>query len=77
MDTRSEGIEITPFTKKIRDLNKGLSIYYTDSKDSFSMEYHGMGTRKLDSSLLMLKAFISLLSKMPKTNSLCFSLSSP
>ena len=76
MDTRSEGIEITPFTKKIRDLNKGLSIYYTDSKDSFSMEYHGMGTRSW-SSLLMLKAFISLLSKMPKTNSLCFSLSSP
>ncbi len=62
MDTRSEGIEITPFTKKIRDLNKGLTIYYTDSHDSFSMEYHGMGTRSW-SSLLTLKAFISLLSK--------------
>lgn len=61
MDTRSEGIEITPFTKKIRDLNKGLSIYYTDSQDSFSMEYHGMGTRSW-SSLLTLKSFISLLS---------------
>lgn len=62
MDTRSEGIEITPFTKKIRDLNKGLTIYYTDSHDSFSMEYHGMGTRSW-SSLLTLKAFIALLSK--------------
>ncbi len=62
MDTRSEGIEITPFTKKIRDLNKGLTIYYTDSQDSFSMEYHGMGTRSW-SSLLTLKAFIALLSK--------------
>ncbi len=61
MDTRSEGIEITPFTKKIRDLNKGLTIYYTDQQDSFSMEYHGMGTRSW-SSLLTLKAFISLLS---------------
>ncbi|TGO02671.1 hypothetical protein PN36_21150 [Candidatus Thiomargarita nelsonii] len=61
MDTHSEGIEITPFTKKIRDLNKGLSIYYTDSQDSFSMEYHGMGTRSW-SSLLTLKSFISLLS---------------
>ncbi len=61
MDTRSEGIEITPFTKKIRDLNKGLTIYYADSHDSFSMEYHGMGTRSW-SSLLTLKAFISLLS---------------
>jgi putative ATP-dependent endonuclease of OLD family len=62
MDTSSEGVEITPFTKKIRDLNKGLSIYYTDHKDSFSMEYHGMGTRSW-SSLLTLKAFISLLNK--------------
>lgn len=62
MDTHSEGIEITPFTKKIRDLNKGLTIYYTDSHDSFSMEYHGMGTRSW-SSLLTLKSFIALLSK--------------
>ena len=61
MDTRSEGIEITPFTKKLRDLNKGLTIYYTDRQDSFSMEYHGMGTRSW-SSLLTLKSFISLLS---------------
>ena len=61
MDTRSEGIEITPFTKKIRDLNKGLTIYYTDQKEPFSMECHGMGTRSW-SSLLTLKAFISLLS---------------
>lgn len=56
------GIDLTPFTKKIRDLSKGLSIYYTDNQDSFSMEYHGMGTRSW-SSLLVLKAFISLLSR--------------
>ena len=56
----SEGIEITPFTKKLRDLNKGLTIYYTDKHESFSMEYHGMGTRSW-SSLLTLKALISLL----------------
>lgn len=62
MDTASEGIEITPFTKKIRDLNKGLSIHYGDKKDSFPMEYHGMGTRSW-SSLLTLKAFINLLGK--------------
>jgi putative ATP-dependent endonuclease of the OLD family len=61
MDSSSEGIEITPFTKKLRDLNKGLSIYYTDRKDSFSMEYHGMGTRSW-ASLLTLKSFITLLS---------------
>jgi len=61
MDTHSEGIEITPFTKKIRDLSKGLTIYYSDQKEPFSMEYHGMGTRSW-SSLLTLKAFIALLS---------------
>jgi len=60
LDNKSGGIEITPFTKKIRDLNKGLTIYYGDSQDSFSMEYHGMGTRSW-SSLLTLKSFISLL----------------
>jgi putative ATP-dependent endonuclease of OLD family len=62
MDSNSEGIDITPFTKKLRDLNKGLSIYYTDQKDSFPMEYHGMGTRSW-SSLLTLKSFISLSEK--------------
>src|SRR5665648_49333 len=61
MDTHSEGIEITPFTKKIRDLNKGLTIYYTDQEEPFPMENHGMGTRSW-SSLLTLKAFISLIS---------------
>lgn len=59
MDTKSEGVEITPFTKKIRDLNKGMTISYGDSKDSFPMEYHGMGTRSW-SSLLTLKSFINL-----------------
>jgi len=62
MDSSSDSIDITPFTKKLRDLNKGLTIYYSDKKDSFSMEYHGMGTRSW-SSLLTLKAFITLLSK--------------
>jgi len=64
MGTSEQGVEIIPFTKKVRDINKGMSIYYTDKKDSFSMEYHGMGTRSW-SSLLTLKAFISVLSKNP------------
>lgn len=71
MDHCSEGIEIAPFTKKLRDLNKGLSIYYRDRKDSFSMEYHGMGTRSW-SSLLTLKSFISLLSKHAIENASLF-----
>lgn len=71
MDTHSEGVEITPFAKKIRDLNKSLSIYYADQQDSFSMEYHGMGTRSW-SSLLTLKSFISLLSINAQENKSMF-----
>ncbi len=71
MGTNNEGIEITPFTKKIRDLNKGLTIYYSDNEDSFSMEYHGMGTRSW-SSLLTLKSFISLLTKNSKKEKTVF-----
>jgi len=62
MDNTCDGVEITPFTKKIRDLSKGLSIYYSDKNNSFSMEYHGMGTRSW-ASLLTLKSFITLLNK--------------
>ena len=72
MDTDKANVEITPFTKKVRDLNKGLSIYYGDQKDSFSMEYHGMGTRSW-SSLLTLKTFISsLIKKAQKTSKVFF-----
>ena len=53
MDNPQNTVDITPFTKKIRDLNKGVKINYSQ----FSMEYHGMGTRSW-SSLLILKAFI-------------------
>ncbi len=71
MDSQTGGVEITPFTKKIRDLNKGLTIYYGDTKDSFSMEYHGMGTRSW-SSLLTLKSFISLLATNATNNEAVF-----
>lgn len=62
MDSGKEGIDITPFTKKLRDLSKGLTIYYSNNQDSFPMEYHGMGTRSW-SSLLTLKSYIYLLSE--------------
>ena len=54
MDNSNNTVDITPFTKKLRDLNKGVKINYSQ----FSMEYHGMGIRSW-SSLLILKAFIS------------------
>jgi putative ATP-dependent endonuclease of OLD family len=65
--SHSENIEITPFTKKVRDLNKGLTIYYGNEQDSFPMEHHGMGTRSW-SSLLTLKAFIKLLESNSNDN---------
>lgn len=38
--------EITPLPKKIRDLSKHVSVQFGEnSANSFSMEYHGMGTR--------------------------------
>lgn len=58
MDRRDSKIEITPFAKKIRDLNKNISIHYGETTNSFTMDYHGMGTRSW-SSLLTFKAFVS------------------
>lgn len=58
MDNVNNGVNISPFPKKVRDLNKGISIQYSD----FSMEYHGMGTRSW-SSLLTLKSFVTQLSQ--------------
>lgn len=42
----SDGVvEITPFPKEIRDLSKYFSIHFGKEDNTFSMEYHGMGTR--------------------------------
>ncbi|MAZ86090.1 MAG: ATP-dependent endonuclease [Cellvibrionaceae bacterium] len=55
--------ELTPFPKKIRDLSKRFSVHFGESdKNSFSMEYHGMGTRSW-ASMLTVKAFTELLAK--------------
>jgi putative ATP-dependent endonuclease of OLD family len=53
----SGSAEITPFPKKIRDLSKHFSIHFGESSNNtFSMEYHGMGTRSW-ASMLTVKAF--------------------
>jgi putative ATP-dependent endonuclease of the OLD family len=52
--------DITPFAKDIRDLSKGIRLHFGDGIESFSMEYHGMGTRSW-ASLLTLKSFVSIL----------------
>ncbi|WP_335955134.1 ATP-dependent nuclease [Acinetobacter guillouiae] len=61
--TGSGQTELTPFPKKIRDLSKRFSVHFGESdKDSFSMEYHGMGTRSW-ASMLTVKAFTELMVK--------------
>lgn len=53
--------EVTPFPKKIRDLSKRFSVHFGDTPaNSFSMEYHGMGTRSW-ASMLAVKAFTELM----------------
>ena len=55
-------VSISPFAKKLRDLNKSLTIHYGTDENSFTMDYHGMGTRSW-SSLLSFKAFVKQMSK--------------
>ncbi|MBP1038706.1 AAA family ATPase [Serratia fonticola] len=53
--------EITPFPKKIRDLSKQFSVHFGEGEDSsFSMEYHGTGTRSW-ASMLTVKSFLDFM----------------
>lgn len=63
------GAEVTPFPKKIRDLSKNFSVYFGETDtNSFSMEYHGMGTRSW-ASMLTIKSFVKILSDRHATES--------
>jgi len=58
--SHSGNAEVTPFPKKIRDLSKHFSIHFGENTaNSFSMEYHGMGTRSWVS-MLAVKSFVDL-----------------
>jgi putative ATP-dependent endonuclease of OLD family len=60
------GAELTPLPKKLRDLHKQFNVHFSDQKkNSFPMEYHGMGTRSWASMLTML-AFVKILEKNHK-----------
>lgn len=50
-------VTVSPFAKKLRDLNKSLTIHYGTEDCSFTMDYHGMGTRSW-SSMLSFRAFV-------------------
>lgn len=51
-------VYVSPFAKKLRDLNKSLTIHYGTEDSSFTMDYHGMGTRSW-SSMLSFRAFVT------------------
>jgi putative ATP-dependent endonuclease of OLD family len=53
----SEGIDIAPVARKLRDLSKGVDVSFsTAGAQSFPLSRHGMGTRSL-ASLLVFRAF--------------------
>lgn len=59
----SGSAELTPFPKKVRDLSKNFTVHFGDTEDqTFSMEYHGMGTRSW-ASMLTVKAFTEIAQK--------------
>ena len=67
-----EGVELTPVSKKLRDLTKGLSVQFSDSnRSSFPLESHGMGTRSW-ASLLSFEAFVSWTAKLSADDALPF-----
>jgi putative ATP-dependent endonuclease of OLD family len=57
-NSTGEGVSLSPFPLKIRDLHKGMKVNFQDNgSDTFGMEYHGMGTRSW-ASILSFGAFI-------------------
>jgi putative ATP-dependent endonuclease of OLD family len=58
-----EGVEVTPVSKKVRDITKGLGVQFKDSSESsFPLDAHGMGTRSW-ASLLTYQAYVSWLAR--------------
>lgn len=64
-------VHVSPFAKKLRDLNKSLTIHYGTEENSFTMDYHGMGTRSW-SSMLSFKAFVEQMSNSKNPNEEAF-----
>lgn len=68
-NTTGEGVSLTPFPMKVRDLHKGMKVNFQDNgSDIFSLEYHGMGARSW-ASILSFSAFIAWESKQQQENS--------
>lgn len=55
--SNNSGIEISPVSRKLRDLSKGIDVSFsTCGAQSFPLSRHGMGTRSL-ASLLVFRAY--------------------
>lgn len=56
--TQGAGVDISPFSRSVRDLHKGMKVDFKDhGSERFGMEYHGMGTRSW-ASILTAGAYI-------------------
>jgi putative ATP-dependent endonuclease of OLD family len=70
--TFGDGVELTPVSKKIREITKGLNVRFSDSGgSSFPLDLHGMGTRSW-ASLLSFQAYVSWTAKLSAENQLPF-----
>jgi putative ATP-dependent endonuclease of OLD family len=68
-----QGVQISPLTRKLRDLNRGIDILYQDNgSESFPLNYHGMGTRSW-AALLTFRSYCSWMLKKNEENSIPFS----
>lgn len=68
VNSQGTGVEISPISKKIRDIGRNLNINFKDTdKESLPLDYHGMGTRSW-ASVLTLNAFISWNENTKNTN---------
>lgn len=62
-----EGVELTPVSKRLRDLTKGMGVQFSDNTgSSFPIESHGMGTRSW-ASLLSFEAYVSWTAKLSES----------
>ncbi|MES9665783.1 ATP-dependent nuclease [Bacillus nitratireducens] len=67
------GVQLTPITKKLRDLYRGIDVQFKDSEsESFPLEFHGMGTRSW-ATLLTFHSYVSWLDKINRENNRPFS----
>lgn len=70
LDSNDSNVEINPVTRKIKDLNKGMEIKFSDqNSESFSINNQGMGTKSWIT-FLTLSAYISWKINEMKENSI-------